>query len=85
MLTELGSGGPWRPGTGEGSSRANRRGTGTSSNAETNAATEQRVRGHHEGSDELGSDSRRVTSATGDRQVATAKEEAQQLEVVGLC
>lgn len=33
MLTELGSGGPWRPGT-EGRPRANRRGAGTSGNAE---------------------------------------------------
>lgn len=53
---------------------------------ETDAATEQRVRGHHERSDELGGiDSRRVTSATGDGQVATTKEETQQPEVVGLC
>lgn len=48
---------------------------------ETKAATEQRVRVHHEGSDELeGSDSKRETGAKGDKQVATAKEEAQAAE-----
>lgn len=42
---------------------------------ETKGATEQRVRVHHEGSDELeDSDSKRETSARGDKQVATAKE-----------
>lgn len=45
---------------------------------ETDTATDQRVRGRHEGSGELGdSDGRRKTSARGDEQVATAKEEAQ--------
>lgn len=53
---------------------------------ETKAATEQRVRVHHEGSDELeGSDSKRETGAKGDKQVATAKKRHRQQKAVGLC
>lgn len=64
MLTELGSGGPWRPGT-EGRARANRRGTETQRRRrETNAAAMERAA--HESSDELGGSKRETsTGATG--------------------
>lgn len=86
MLPERGGGGPWRPETGEGTARAHRGETGTSGNAERPSLPPQPRRGHHEGSGKLrGKDSRRETSARGDGQMTTAKEENRQQEVVGLC